>query len=368
MREFIKMTNSNHARKINVALAGYGFVGKTFHAPLINAVNDLNLHTVISSDANKVQQDLDNVAVVAEFSQAVQNPEIDLVVLATPNNTHAPLAKIALEAGKHVVIDKPFTLDMAEARATIELANRQKRLLSVFHNRRWDSDFLAIAQVVQDKTIGEIRHFESHFDRFRPEVKVRWREQNIPGSGLWFDLGPHLIDQALQLFGLPESVQANIATLRPNAEIDDWAHVILNYPQHKVILHGSMLVAGGEVRFVLHGIKGSAIKIGADPQEKQLLSGVIPGSAQWGVDEDTVQIFDSEQKRSLLAQPRGDHREYYRLIAAAIRGESENPVTPMQALAVMAVLEAANTSQKTGKTCGIDLTETEKSSFTRNFA
>lgn len=362
------MTNTHHTRRLNVALAGYGFVGKTFHAPLINAVRDLKLHTVISSDANKVKRDLTNVTVTAEFTEALQNPEIDLVVIATPNNTHAQLTKIALEADKHVVVDKPFTLDVLEAREVIDIATRRKKLLSVFHNRRWDSDFLGIAQVIRDNTLGDITHFESHFDRFRPEVRVRWREQNIAGSGLWFDLGPHLIDQALQLFGLPESVQANMATLRPKAEVNDWAHVILNYPRHKVILHGSMLVAGGGVRFTLHGIKGSAIKIGADPQEQQLLSGVIPGSAGWGMDDDPVQIVDNQQQRILQATPNGDQREYYRLIAAAIRGEIENPVTPIQALAVMSVLEAANLSQTTGKTCLLDLSELERKAFTGRIA
>lgn len=361
-------TNNNHAQQIKVALAGYGFAGKTFHAPLINSVNDLTLHTVISSNAGKVKQDLSHVNVVTDFIQAVQNPEIDLVVIATPNETHAPLARIALEAGKHIVIDKPFALDITEARTVVDIANRQKRLLSIFHNRRWDSDFLAIRQVIENDSIGEIRHFESHLDRFRPEVRVRWREQNRPGSGLWFDLGPHLVDQALQLFGLPDSVQANIATLRTTAEINDWAHVILNYPRHKVILHGSMLVAGGAVRFALHGIKGSAIKTGADPQEQQLLLGISPGSTQWGMDKDNVKIFDNEQKLTLLAPPNGDQREYYRQIAAAIRGEQENPVTPIQALAVMSVLEAANLSQKIGQTCGLDLTKLERRAFTGNSA
>ena len=136
--------------------------------------------------------------------------------------------------------------------------------------------------MIEQGTLGAVKHFESHFDRFRPEVRVRWREQNVPGSGLWFDLGPHLIDRALQLFGLPQSVQGNIATLRDGAEINDWAHVVLNYPAHKVILHCSMLVAGGSSRFTVHGDKGSVIKARADQQESQLLAGVVPGSAGWG--------------------------------------------------------------------------------------
>ncbi|TPV61698.1 Gfo/Idh/MocA family protein, partial [Serratia marcescens] len=140
--------------------------------------------------------------------------------------------------------------------------------------RRWDSDYLGVKQVIEQGLIGKVTHFESHIDRYRPEVRVRWREQNLPGSGLWFDLGPHMVDQALQLFGLPHSVQANIATLRPNAQVNDWAHVVLNYPTHRVILHGSMLVAGGVSRFTVHGEKGSVVKTRADGQESQLLAGV----------------------------------------------------------------------------------------------
>ncbi|PLB94655.1 oxidoreductase, partial [Klebsiella pneumoniae] len=262
---------------INIALIGYGFVGKTFHAPLIRSVPGLNLAFVASRDEEKVKRDLPDVTVIASPEAAVQHPDVDLVVIASPNATHAPLARLALNAGKHVVVDKPFTLDMQEARELIALAEEKQRLLSVFHNRRWDSDYLGIRQMIEQGTLGAVKHFESHFDRFRPEVRVRWREQNVPGSGLWFDLGPHLIDQALQLFGLPQSVQGNIATLRDGAEINDWAHVVLNYPAHKVILHCSMLVAGGSSRFTVHGDKGSVIKARADQQESQLLAGVVPG-------------------------------------------------------------------------------------------
>ena len=153
---------------------------------------------------------------------------------------------------------------MQEARELIALAEEKGQLLSVFHNRRWDSDYLGVRRAIEQGLVGRVVQFESHIDRFRPQVRVRWREQNVPGSGLWFDLGPHLIDRALQLFGLPESVQGNIATLREQAEVNDWAHVVLNYPEHRVILHCSMLVAGGVSRFSVHGDKGSLIKAHAD--------------------------------------------------------------------------------------------------------
>ncbi|EMW0510384.1 MULTISPECIES: oxidoreductase [Enterobacter] len=351
----------NKAKTINIALIGYGFVGKTFHAPLIQSIEGLTLAVVSSRDEEKVKRDLPNVLVVATPEEAIQHPDVDLVVIASPNATHAPLAALALNAGKHVVVDKPFTLDMQEARELIALADEKQRLLSVFHNRRWDSDFLGIKQVIEEGRLGKVKLFESHIDRFRPEVRVRWREQNVPGSGLWFDLGPHLIDQTLQLFGLPQSVQGNIATLRDGAEINDWAHVVLNYPEHKVILHASMLVAGGTSRFTVHGDKASVVKARIDQQEAQLLAGVIPGSESWGEDSDDMVLFDAAGDATRLKTPKGDQRQYYINVRDALTGTIGNPVHPVEALAVMAVLEAAVRSSETGSTQTLELTAEERS-------
>lgn len=351
----------NKAKTIKIALIGYGFVGKTFHAPLIQSIEGLTLAVVSSRDEEKVKRDLPNVLVVATPEEAIQHPDVDLVVIASPNATHAPLAALALNAGKHVVVDKPFTLDMQEARELIALADEKQRLLSVFHNRRWDSDFLGIKQAIEEGRLGKVKLFESHIDRFRPEVRVRWREQNVPGSGLWFDLGPHLIDQTLQLFGLPQSVQGNIATLRDSAEINDWAHVVLNYPEHKVILHASMLVAGGTSRFTVHGDKASVVKARIDQQEAQLLAGVIPGSESWGEDSDDMVLFDAAGDATRLKTPKGDQRQYYMSVRDALTGKIENPVHPVEALAVMAVLEAAVKSSETGTTQTLELTAEERS-------
>ena len=351
----------NKAKTINIALIGYGFVGKTFHAPLIQSIEGLTLAVVSSRDEEKVKRDLPNVLVVATPEEAIQHPDVDLVVIASPNATHAPLAALALNAGKHVVVDKPFTLDMQEARELIALADEKQRLLSVFHNRRWDSDFLGIKQVIEEGRLGKVKLFESHIDRFRPEVRVRWREQNVPGSGLWFDLGPHLIDQTLQLFGLPQSVQGNIATLRDGAEINDWAHVVLNYPEHKVILHASMLVAGGTSRFTVHGDQASVVKARIDQQEAQLLAGVIPGSESWGEDSDDMVLFDAAGDATRLKTPKGDQRQYYINVRDALTGTIGNPVHPVEALAVMAVLEAAVRSSETGSTQTLELTAEERS-------
>lgn len=350
---------SDYTKPLRVALIGYGFVGKAFHAPLINSVPGLELSVVSSRDADKVHADLPQVQVFANPLAAILQPQVNIVVIASPNATHAPLARAALEAGKHVVVDKPFTLNLAEARELIVLAEKHGRLLTVFQNRRWDSDYLGVKQVIEQGLIGKVSHFESHIDRYRPQVQVRWREQNLPGSGLWFDLGPHMVDQALHLFGLPLSVQANIATLRANAKVNDWAHVILNYPSHKVILHCSMLVAGGVSRFVVHGDKGSVVKVRADVQESQLLAGVVPGMACWGKDDDALSLFVGTEPQRTLPTPNGDQRQFYIQVRDALWSNGANPVTASQALAVMAVLEAADTAAKTGATERLPLTAEE---------
>ncbi|WP_260597554.1 oxidoreductase [Sphingomonas endolithica] len=346
-----------------VALIGYGYAGKTFHAPLLTAEPGLALTLVASRDAAKVHADVPGVAVTADPDVAATDDAIDLIVIAAPNDTHAPLARAALKAGKHVVIDKPFTLDLAEARELLALAERHDRLLSVFHNRRWDSDFLSVADAIRHGVAGTVTHFESHFDRFRPIVRDRWREAGGAGSGIWFDLGPHLIDQALLLFGLPNRVQADLARQRSGALSDDWAHVVLDYGEARVILHAGMLVAGGVPRFTVHGDRGSLIKRQPDGQEQQLLAGMRPGAPGWGMDDDPVIAFDADGGERLLPAVSGDQRLYYAGIAAALRGEGTNPVHPIEALAVMSVLEAAARSAAERRSVEPDFTEAERAAL-----
>ncbi|MGO1073281.1 oxidoreductase [Lysobacter sp. CA199] len=350
---------------LRVALVGYGFAGKTFHAPLIAATPGLSLELIGSSDAAKVHADHPQAAVIADPLAAVTDPRADLVVIATPNHSHAPLARAALAAGKHVVVDKPFTLDLAQARELAALAAEHQRLLSVFQNRRWDSDYLGVKQAIDDGLLGEVVHFESHIDRFRPQVRERWREQAGPGTGVWWDLGPHLADQALCLFGLPERVIASLAVQRDGAVVADWAHVVFEYGARRAILHAGMLAAGGSARFVVHGTRGSLVKPRADQQEAQLLSGLIPGAPGWGKDDDAFAWHD-EQGQSALPAPAGDQRRYYMAVRDAVLGVGANPVTPAQAVALMAVLEAAVASAEQGRAVAPALSEHEREAFARS--
>lgn len=331
----------------NVALIGYGYAGKTFHAPLIQAEPGLRLAAVVSGDATKVHADLPGMRVEPDIAAVLADPTIDLIVIATPNDSHAPLAHAAIDAGKALVVDKPLALTLAEARRIAAHAKELSTLLSVFHNRRWDGDFLTIQQAIATGLIGKVAHFESHFDRFRPTVRNRWRENPGPGSGVWADLGPHLVDQALCLFGIPTRVTASLGALRDGAQTDDWAHVVLEYPTLRCVLHAGMLVAGGSPRFVVHGSEGSLIKHGLDPQEGQLIEGLRPAAPEWGKEPTPLTRYDAQGTAHIVDVLPGDYPRFYAGIAAALKG-SPLHVTPEQSLAVMAVVEAAAEAARSG--------------------
>ncbi|SHE35862.1 Predicted dehydrogenase [Modicisalibacter ilicicola DSM 19980] len=329
----------------NVGLVGYGMASKTFHAPLIAATPGLEIAAVSSSDPDKVHADLPGVEVVASPQALFARHDVDLVVIPTPNETHYPLAKAALAAGKHVIVDKPFTVTLSEGRLLKGHAEEAGKLLSVFHNRRWDSDFLTVRALLEARTLGRLTHFESHFDRFRPEINDRWREKPKPGSGLWYDLGPHLLDQAREAFGMPRAILLNLAKRRDGARVDDDFHALLDYDGLRVVLGASALVAADSPRFVLHGTQGSYVKHGLDPQEGWLKEGRTP-TPRWGVDsrDGDLVLREGDSEAAELATHAcgtlpGDYLAYYTAIRDALAGKGNNPVPVDDALAVMQLLE-----------------------------
>ncbi|WP_447841177.1 oxidoreductase [Enterobacter ludwigii] len=334
---------------IRVGLIGYGYASKTFHAPLIAGTPGMALAAVSSSDATKVHADWPSVPVVSEPKHLFNDPNIDLIVIPTPNDTHFPLAKAALEAGKHVIVDKPFTVTLSQARELDALAKSFGRVLSVFHNRRWDSDFLTVKALLNEGTLGEILFFESHFDRFRPLVRNRWREQAGPGSGIWYDLAPHLLDQAVNLFGLPVSMTVDLAQLRPGAQTTDYFHAVLSYPQRRIVLHGTMVAAAESARYILHGTRGSFVKFGLDPQEERLKNGERLPQEDWGYDmrDGVVTRVEGEERveETLLTIP-GNYPAYYAAIRDALNGTGDNPVPASQAIQIMELIELGIESAK----------------------
>jgi len=349
---------------IRVALIGYGYAGRTFHTPLIRGTPAFELASVCSSRAERVHADLPGVRVVASPEEACALPFVDLVVIATPHDSHVRLAAMALGAGKHVVLEKPAATTLDEARELAKAAQNAPRVLAVFHNRRWDGDFLAVSDLLSRGVLGEISHFESHFDRFRPIVRDRWRERAGAGAGLWYDLGPHLVDQALRLFGLPDRVTASFAAQRAGAQTDDWAHVILDYGRRRVILHASVLVAAPPTRFAVHGHAGSWIKYGVDGQERRLIAALTPDAAGPPPDDERAVLIDGvDGAQREMPIPRGDYRQFYVQLAAALHGGGHNPVPLAEALPVIAVVETAIRSAAEGRSLTLPLSDAEIRAF-----
>lgn len=341
------------AKVAQVGLIGYGLAGSVFHAPLIQHTPGLKLHSIVSSQRDRLLRSFTDVHIHDDVATLLADPAVDAVVIATPNEQHAPLALAALRAGKHVLVDKPFALSSAEAATVVDAARDAERVVTVFQNRRFDADFLSLRGLLEAGTLGRIAEVHSHFDRFRPHVRDRWRESDAPGSGLWMDLGPHLLDQMLQLFGWPEAISADIAAQREGARSDDYFHAVLHYPTLRAIVHAGSLVAASAPRFAVHGSAGSYLKEGLDVQEEQLRQGIAPGAPGWGLDPlhgQQVQV-DAEGKahRHSVDNAVGDYRRFYAAFGNAIRGEGEAPVSTNEALQLMRLLEAGRESADIGR-------------------
>jgi len=340
-------------KRINVALVGYGMAGRVFHGPLIRATPALQLAAIATSRRDEVAALDPTIRVAPNPAELFADPAIELAVIATPSATHAALAAEAIRAGKHVVVDKPLALSYADACDLVALAHAHNRHLFVFHNRRYDSCFMAVRARIADGTIGRITHFESHFDRFRPTTRDRWREDGSPGSGVWYDLGPHLVDQTVALFGKPQSVWADIASLREGGVADDFAHVVLAYPGMRAVLHASLNnpdgAAGGPPRFAVHGTTGTLTKLTLDPQEAQLIAGSRPGDADWGRDHDPLVVHDGAGGQTSYPAPIGCQQAYYAAVAATLGHNAPPPVSPEDILAVAQIIEAAQTSAREGR-------------------
>ncbi len=341
------------SRPVRVALVGFGSAGRIFHAPLIAGVTGLELACVVSSKPAAVLAEWPQVAVVAQPDEAFADPTIDLVVIASSNESHFPLAHAAL------LVDKPCTVTLAQTETLLSLARERGLVFTVFQNRRFDADFLSLQQTIESGVLGRIVHFESHFDRYRPLVPDRWREQALPGSGLWFDLGPHLVDQALMLFGIPQSIVLDTACQRDGAKVNDYFHAQLSYGDHhpglRVILHASALVPAVGPRFVVHGTLGSFVKYGLDVQEDALKAGGRPkwgARDDWGIDPLAATLTTYLEGR-LHTQPApavaGDYCAVYAALLAHLWGQRAAPeVTTAQVWGDMALLEAGEKSAALG--------------------
>lgn len=331
---------------LNVGLVGFGFAGKVFHAPVIRATAGLRLTTILQRRGaqDPLYQGVEFVPSVAEL---LARP-LDLIVVATPNTSHHPIAKQCLLAGHHVVVDKPFTTTLAEAEELVRLAKQQQRVVTVYQDRRYTGDFATVLQVVSDGAVGRVVIYESHFDRFRPERKPNaWREEQLPGSGVWFDLGPHLFDQALLLFGIPDAIGADIRIERPDAVVDDAFDVTLYYPHTRAVLRASMMAAPLGPTWIVHGTKGSFIKYGMDPQEAALKEGRTPAEPGWDVEPPEMYgKLTTPDGTQVVPTLRSSFARFYENVRDAILGKGQLAVTPEWSLDVMRGLLLASESSR----------------------
>ncbi len=341
---------------INVGLVGFGMAGRVFHAPVISAVPGLRLSAILQRTGEDAARTYPGVRVVRSLDDLLDLPDVTVVVVATPTMTHVDLARRCLEAGRHVVVDKPFAPTSAEAAPLVDLAERTGRLLSVFHNRRWDGDFLTVQRLLNRGACGRPLLFEVHFDRYRPRRKPdAWRERAQPGSGILFDLGSHLVDQAVTLFGLPDAVTADVRRERDGAVADDGFDVTLHYPRMRALLRSSMLACDNGLRMVLRGTEGTYVKHGIDPQEERLARGETPAGPDWGREAPerwgqlTLAAGDGLARERVETEA-GDYRRYYENVRDAVGGRAALAVTAHEALDVIRLLELARESSRLGKT------------------
>ena len=340
-------------QQYSVGLIGYGLGGSTFHAPIINAVPGLRLARIASRSAKPETLDLYPGVQLDETPQAMlDDPSIALIVVCTPNASHYSLAKAALMAGKHVVVDKPFVLSSAEGDELVALAQQKGVQLSVYQNRRWDGDFLTLRRTLESGELGSVHTYRAHFDRYAPQVKTRWKEQPQPGAGVLWDLGSHLIDQALTLFGMPHAVTAHLSIQRDGAQVEDAFELIMEHGATRAVLHAGALVRAPGPRYQVHGTLGSFVKYGIDSQEDALKRGQRPGGPGWGHDvpADWATITTADGSRRTVETIPGAYQAFYRGIVGAIAEGAPVPVKPEEAVNVVRVIELALRSHRERRT------------------
>jgi len=331
---------------INTALLSYGMSGEIFHAPLIAAHAGFRLSKIVQRKTATAHRRYSSVQVVNSVDEVLRDDGIELVVINTPNETHFDFTVRVLEAGKHAIVEKPFSVTTSEADTLIALARKHDRVLTVFQNRRWDGDFLTLKQVVEQRLVGKIVEFELHYDRFRNYIEANtWKEESAPGTGILYNLGSHMLDQVLVLFGVPLEVDARLGVQRPGGRVDDFYDIRLQYDDFHVIVKSSYLVRASMPRYILHGTEGSFVKLGIDPQEQALKDGRLPGSAGWGQEPASLwgtinTTIGGLHVTGTIETMQGNYLSYYNNVFEAIRNKAVLAVKPEESRDVIRLIEA----------------------------
>ena len=326
---------------IKTAIIGYGFAARTFHEPFLRELDGYQLVAASGSNAIEAKQHWPEMIAYRHYHEMLESSEAELYIVTTPNHSHFEITQDLLKAGKRIILDKPACTSSTQLKELIRLEKESSGSVSIFQNRRWDGDFLTIKTLLGSGQLGEIKRFESHFDRARPTPKTRWRELPGEGAGIWFDLGPHLIDQALQLFGKPSAVTADIRTLREAASVDDYFDVLLHYSDKVVKLHSTPFCFGRPLRYDVQGTKGRFVKYAMDPQEAQLIAGKAFSIPSWAADEfaDFGRLHN-EQGDERIPTELGNYALFFELIKRFIDGTEENPVPLSSVVDQIAIIEA----------------------------
>lgn len=350
------MTKGNGQSAIRVGLASYGMSGMVFHAPFIAQNPGFELTHILERSSEKSRQQFPNMKIVRSFEALLEDASTDLIVVNTPNALHYEMTRQALLAGKHVVVEKPFTVTSEEAEALIQLAKERQLVLTVFQNRRWDGDFLTVQKVVGQKLLGRLVEYEAHYDRYVTDIRSEsWKETEQPGSGILYNLGSHMIDQTLVLFGMPKAVTADIGARRKGSDVDDYYNIVFHYPDLKVNLKSSYLVREPGPRYILHGTTGSFVKYGIDPQEEELKAGRFPEGDDWGKEPSkdwgklNAQIEGLNYVGKVETLP-GNYSMFYQNLYDAIRHDKPLAVKPEEAADVIRLIELAIKSSQAGRT------------------
>lgn len=350
-------------RKIRVAVVGYGISARVFHLPFFTTTlaDQFELVAILQRNGDEAEKDYPGITIYRDLESLLRNTAIDLVVITTANNTHFSFAQKALEAGKHVVLEKPFTNTSKEAAQLVNLTKTSGKILSVYQNRRYVSDFRTIKDILDKQLLGEVHEFEAHYDRYRMEERPKaWREAPLPGSGILYDIGAHIIDQALYFFGMPSTITADIRLQRPHARVDDYFVIWLNYSYTKVILHAGMLVREPGPRYMIQGTRGSFIKYGEDPQEQRLRNGELPLGEGWGREsEETYGLLHTEINNKIIRKKYpslpGSYADYYHDLYMSIAAGAPVKVKPEHGYNVIRIIEMAQQSHEERRT--IECTE-----------
>lgn len=339
-------------RPISTAILAYGMSGEVFHAPLLTAHEGFRLSKILERRSDKARQRYPGVDVVRTIEDILEDKTIELVVVNTPHESHFDLATRVLEAGKHVVIEKPFATNVKEALKLKQLAEQNRVILSVFQNRRWDGDFMTVQKIVQSGILGPLVEYEAHYDRYRPKVDTTtWKELPGAGTGSLYNLGPHMIDQALVLFGMPRELEARLCIQRPGGVTEDFYDIRMMYDNLHVILKSSYLVREPGPRYIIHGVNGSFVKYGLDPQEQALKEGIIPGSKGWGSEPSSEwgrvnSCLHGLNMEGKIETTPGNYLLYYQNIYDAIREQKPLAVSPAQAIHLMQLIDACVQSNR----------------------